>query len=110
MSHLCIRCLCVFYGHNQRTAPYFTTRERYSGPFLIRFYKQSDFNMSEVLSTLFQAGIKDVQLEFALEPEAAAVYVKETKVTKQRVSVDQHDLVPFPPSTQFMVLDLGGGL
>ena len=78
--------------------------------FLIRFYKQSDFNMSEVLSTLFQAGIKDEQLEFALEPEAAAVYVKETKVTKQRVSVDQHDLVPFPSGTQFMVLDLGGGL
>lgn len=73
-------------------------------------YKQSDFNMSEVLSTLFQAGIKDEQLEFALEPEAAAVYVKETKVTKQRVSVDQHDLVPFPSGTQFMVLDLGGGL
>ncbi|XP_022325854.2 heat shock 70 kDa protein 12A-like [Crassostrea virginica] len=56
-----------------------------------------------------KAGIKDEQLEFALEPEAAAVYVKETKVTKQRVSVDQHDLVPFPSGTQFMVLDLGGG-
>lgn len=56
-----------------------------------------------------KAGIKSDQLEFALEPEAAAVYVKETKVAKQRVSDDEHELVPFPAGTRFMVLDLGGG-
>lgn len=49
-------------------------------------------------------------MEFALEPEAAAVYVKETKVAKQRVSGDEHALVPFPVGTRFMVLDLGGWL
>ncbi|XP_062617906.1 heat shock 70 kDa protein 12A-like [Saccostrea cucullata] len=56
-----------------------------------------------------QAGIPGNQLEFALEPEAAAVYVKETKVAKESVSADEHQLVPFKPGTQFMVLDLGGG-
>lgn len=49
-------------------------------------------------------------MEFALEPEAAAVYVKETKVAKQKVSDDEHALVPFPVGTRFMVLDLGGWL
>lgn len=56
-----------------------------------------------------KAGIKGKQLEFALEPEAAAVYVKETKVAKQKVSDFEHALVPFPVGTRFMVLDLGGG-
>ncbi|XP_061183555.1 heat shock 70 kDa protein 12A-like [Saccostrea echinata] len=55
-----------------------------------------------------QAGIPGNQLEFALEPEAAAVYVKETKVAKESLSADEHQLVPFKPGTQFMVLDLGG--
>lgn len=47
-------------------------------------------------------------MEFALEPEAAAVFVKETKVAKQRMSGDDHALVPFQMGTRFMVLDLGG--
>lgn len=54
--------------------------------------------------------MKSKQLEFALEPEAAAVYVKETKVAKQRVSGDEHALVPFSVGTRFMLLDLGGWL
>lgn len=49
-------------------------------------------------------------MEFALEPEAIAVFVKETKVAKQRVSDDEHALVPFQVGTRFMVLDLGGWL
>lgn len=56
-----------------------------------------------------KAGIKGNQMEFALEPEAAAVFVKETKVAKQKVSDDEHALVPFQVGTRFMVLDLGGG-
>lgn len=56
-----------------------------------------------------KAGINGNQMEFALEPEAAAVFVKETKVAKQRVSDDEHALVPFQVGTRFMVLDLGGG-
>lgn len=56
-----------------------------------------------------KAGIKGNQMEFALEPEAAAVFVKETKVAKQRMSGDDHALVPFQIGTRFMVLDLGGG-
>lgn len=49
-------------------------------------------------------------MEFALEPEAAAVFVKETKVAKQKVSDDEHALVPFQVGKRFMVLDLGGWL
>lgn len=48
------------------------------------------------------------QLEFALESEAAAVYVKEFMAAKQKVKADEQVLVPFPAGTQFMVLDLGG--
>lgn len=47
------------------------------------------------------------QLEFALESEAAAVYVKEFMAAKQKVKADEQVLVPFPAGTQFMVLDLG---
>lgn len=48
------------------------------------------------------------QLEFALELEAAAVYVKEFMAAKQKVKADEQVRVPFPAGTQFMVLDLGG--
>lgn len=48
------------------------------------------------------------QLEFALESEAAVVYVKEFMAAKQKVKADEQVLVPFPAGTRFMVLDLGG--
>lgn len=53
-----------------------------------------------------EADIGRNQLEFALEPEAASVYVKEMLVTRTTIDNDT-GIVPFEVGTQYMVLDLG---
>lgn len=55
-----------------------------------------------------EAGIERDRLEFALEPEAASVYVKEMLVTRTTTD-NEAEIVPFEAGTQYMVLDLGGG-
>ncbi|KAK3582000.1 hypothetical protein CHS0354_030952 [Potamilus streckersoni] len=48
-----------------------------------------------------KAGIPDNQLNFALEPEAAAIYSKNMSMKKDGTSLE--------PGTQFILADLGGG-
>ncbi|KAK3099413.1 hypothetical protein FSP39_004047 [Pinctada imbricata] len=56
-----------------------------------------------------QGGILDNQLQFALEPEAASVYLKEVPVERTQTVTKEAALRAFPPGTKYLVLDLGGG-
>ncbi|KAK3099872.1 hypothetical protein FSP39_011017 [Pinctada imbricata] len=57
-----------------------------------------------------QGGIKDHQLQFALEPEAASVYLKEVSVERTQMTESMEAaLTAFSPGTKYLVLDLGGG-
>lgn len=55
------------------------------------------------------AGIPEDQLDFALEPEAAAIYCKEIAVSVANDQDRQKELRSFDKGAQFMVMDLGGG-
>ncbi|XP_052246887.1 heat shock 70 kDa protein 12B-like isoform X3 [Dreissena polymorpha] len=56
-----------------------------------------------------QAGISENQLSLAYEPEAAAIYCKESFTTLSRELNTKAQLIPFGPGDKFMVIDLGGG-
>ncbi|KAK3109141.1 hypothetical protein FSP39_023794 [Pinctada imbricata] len=54
------------------------------------------------------AGIKNKNLQLALEPEAAAIYCKELAIQKTD-GVDEQCMESFRPGRSFMIVDCGGG-
>ncbi|XP_033761605.1 heat shock 70 kDa protein 12B-like [Pecten maximus] len=56
-----------------------------------------------------KAGIKDHQLDLALEPEAAAIYCKEIMVKARVEEKNSRGLSAFIPGEKFLLLDIGGG-
>ncbi|KAH3716331.1 heat shock 70 kDa protein 12B-like [Dreissena polymorpha] len=56
-----------------------------------------------------KAGIPEDQLFLAYEPEAAAIYCKESFTTIAREQKKSAELIPFKTGDQFMVIDCGGG-
>ena len=57
---------------------------------------------------LIQAGIPHHRLTLALEPEAAAIYAKES-LTQRTIGKDKKvQIQTYRPGTKYMVLDLGG--
>ncbi|KAJ8297693.1 hypothetical protein KUTeg_024224, partial [Tegillarca granosa] len=56
-----------------------------------------------------QAGILKNRLALALEPEAAAIYVKQINIQRHAEESKSPCLSSFKPGTKFLVLDVGGG-
>ncbi|KAH3818539.1 heat shock 70 kDa protein 12A-like [Dreissena polymorpha] len=55
-----------------------------------------------------EAGIETGHLSIALEPEAASIFCRHSKLRKSDLSTDA-DISTFPPGTQYIVCDAGGG-
>uniref|UniRef100_K1RKH3 Heat shock 70 kDa protein 12B n=1 Tax=Magallana gigas TaxID=29159 RepID=K1RKH3_MAGGI len=56
-----------------------------------------------------QAGIDSSMLTIALEPEAAALYVKDLPVEKRICENKSVDFETFAPGSKYIVVDVGGG-
>ncbi|WAR14104.1 HS12B-like protein [Mya arenaria] len=55
------------------------------------------------------AGIKEDQISLAYEPEAAAIFCKQSRLAKLKHEGKDATIQPFPPGFKFLILDLGGG-
>lgn len=60
------------------------------------------------LTSFRQAGIPEQQLTLAYEPEAAAVFCKESKIKKKQKAGQKAELLSLGAGSKFMIVDLGG--
>lgn len=63
---------------------------------------------TQCLSFVTQAGIDSEMLTIALEPEAAALYVKYLPVERKVDGNDKEVLQAFAPGSKYIVVDAGG--
>jgi hypothetical protein len=63
--------------------------------------------MNTLSAYVIQAGIDIAHLSLSLEPEAAALYVKEICLQRKDKRAER-DVSAFRPGSKFMMLDLGG--